>query len=1463
MNSYYKVLLLRPVTNNILLNRAGALVAFFAISFMAVGQKPSANFTANPIAGCSPLFVTFQDQSLNNPTSRRWDLGNGSTPTVPNPSTIYITPGKYTVKLTVTNASGTDSLERFEYITVHPVPKTGFTTNDTIGCFPHTVKFTDTTSQVTGYINTNWEWNFGDGATSVLQNPTHTYSASGNYTVTLKVTNDKGCSKVISKTSYIKVSSGVVANFTKSAPNICSPPVAVSFTNNSTGPGTLTYAWNFGDGGTSNVQNPSHTFNSAGSYNVTLNVTSSLGCSASIVKNNEVVIGANTTSFTAPASAFTNTPVSFTNTSNPAPVSQSWNFGDGTISTEQNPTKTYTTAGTYTVTLTNVYSSCTFTATGTIIINPVTSASFIAFDTASCKPPLTVLFQSTTSDAVSWLWNFGDGTTSNQPSPVHTYTNYGEYTVKLVTTSGTGFVDSIIKTNFIKIKRATLDIDGIPPQGACLPFVFNPVPNISSVDPIVAYNWDFGDGGTSSLKFPTHTYTVQGNYTLQLITTTSKGCNDTLILPNIIRVGTTPVVNFTVSSTTPCVFTSVQFTNLSSPSGDEWVWDFGDNSNSTDQNPLHQYTVPGTYAVTLTVKNNGCENKLIKLNYITVLPPLSKITATPNCSNRTEFTFTDNSTGPLTWLWDFGDGTTSTLQNPPIHNFPGLGDQTVSLTVTNGGCTHSSSITVRTVNENPDFTSTANPVCRGNKTTFSAINIYPVNINSYFWDFGNGSQITTDKVTVDYVYTTSGTYTVTLITTDFNGCLDTAIKSNFITVFGPVANFSATNTEGCQGLTTTFNDLSVSDGINPLVSWKWDFGDSTNQTFTALPFTHTYNKVGTFSVKLITTDSYGCSDSITINDIINSTNPSVSFFAKDSVSCPGANIEWDVTASGSGLTYLWNFSDGSSSTDALPIKSFAATGSYSVKLFITDSFGCTDSTEKINHIRIDLPVAGFTVSDSTSSCAPFEVRFTNTSTFYISQLWTFEPGVTSTLANPAQYFNTAGLYNVELIATSPGGCTDTAYHSIEIFDAANSKINYTPLTGCKPQNVTFTAETNGASSYLWDFGDGETVTTTAPAVTHQYTTFGSFIPKAIIQDQTGCLIPVSGNETITIVGAVAKFGLDKNFLCDAGQINFLDSTTFNDPIISYNWDFGDGSTSTSQTPSHTYTGAGYYDVKLTVTTQLGCVDSVRLNNALKIVNSPDIRINSDTAACLYAPLRFYGNFNVFDTSSVSWFWDFKNGTTSALQNPVVQTYVMSGNFSPVVIATNSSGCKDTASTSIRIHPLPTASMPAEITTVAGNTINIPATYSGNMTNYLWSPSTFLSCTTCPQPDVTPEYNMNYLVVYSDSNNCRNSNTILIKALCNNSNVFVPNTFSPNEDGNNDMFYPRGRGINRVKIFRIFNRWGEIVFERYDFPVNNAIYGWDGTKKGVKANADVYIYQLEVYCQNGDVLSSTGNVTLIR
>jgi gliding motility-associated-like protein len=157
---------------------------------------------------------------------------------------------------------------------------------------------------------------------------------------------------------------------------------------------------------------------------------------------------------------------------------------------------------------------------------------------------------------------------------------------------------------------------------------------------------------------------------------------------------------------------------------------------------------------------------------------------------------------------------------------------------------------------------------------------------------------------------------------------------------------------------------------------------------------------------------------------------------------------------------------------------------------------------------------------------------------------------------------------------------------------------------------------------------------------------------------------------------------------------------------------------------------------------------------------------------------------------------------------------------------------------------------------------ISATYSSGVSTWVWSPATGLSCTACPNPLAGPKMNTSYEVIFTDSNSCRNKDTILVIVVCKDGNLFVPNTFTPNGDGSNDVFYPRGKGLYIVKAFRIFNRWGEIVFEKRDFPVNDPIQGWNGTYKGKKPQADVYVYQVEVQCDNGESIKLSGNIALI-
>jgi gliding motility-associated-like protein len=150
-----------------------------------------------------------------------------------------------------------------------------------------------------------------------------------------------------------------------------------------------------------------------------------------------------------------------------------------------------------------------------------------------------------------------------------------------------------------------------------------------------------------------------------------------------------------------------------------------------------------------------------------------------------------------------------------------------------------------------------------------------------------------------------------------------------------------------------------------------------------------------------------------------------------------------------------------------------------------------------------------------------------------------------------------------------------------------------------------------------------------------------------------------------------------------------------------------------------------------------------------------------------------------------------------------------------------------------------------------------------MSSYLWSLPDNLSCTTCPQPIASPKMDTKYTVAFVDNNGCRNVGQVQVIVLCKNENVFIPNTFSPNGDGSNDIFYVRGRGLSRVKTMRIFNRWGQVVFERLNFNVNDASVGWDGTFKGAKAIPDVYVYQVEIFCDNNQVVKYDGNVALIQ
>ncbi|TMI64493.1 MAG: PKD domain-containing protein [Bacteroidetes bacterium] len=1447
---------------------AGILFHLLLFTIIGFGQtSPVANFSATPRSGCSPLIVSFQDLSTGNPTSWNWDFGNGQLSTLRNPIVNYSIPGTYTVRLVVRNSAGIDEEIKTNFITVTPSPSASLSANITTACAPATIQFTDQSTVPPGAGTIiSWLWDFGDGFTSTSQNPSHTYTAIGFYTVSLRITSTTGCQSFTSIGRYIRIVSGITADFSFSQPGTCQAPFTINFQDLSSGPGTLSYVWDFGNGGpTSTLQNPSATYAAAGTYTVRLNVQSDLGCSGTITKN--VVITGKTTNFNIPPSICIGQMITFQNNSSPAPISSFWDFGDGTTSSQINPDKTFLSGGTYPVKLINNYGNCIDSITRNVTITSQPPVNFTLNDSTACRSPFTVQFTDISPAASTWLWNFGDGGTSNLQNPSHTYTSGGVFDVSLTITLPGGCTNTITKPQLIKILNTTVAIANAP-TGGCIPFSYSPIPQIQSVDNIISYLWDLGEpGGIYTTQFPTHIYNTAGNYTISLTVTTQTGCTETITIPNGVRTGTRPTVNFSFTPNNVCASTPVQFTDLSVTSPGafvEWDWDFGDSLFSTLQNPQHIYEDTGALTVKLVVSNNGCRDSAFRP--IQILPPVAKFGYMVDCNNRLRATFLDSSLtnpiyGPITYEWRMGDPANTIFFGlpPPTFTYPAYGTYTATLIVTNGACSYQRSRQIILVNETPSFTINKNPVCKSEVFTLNAVVSNPANIRDYSWLIG-ATAINDTTRTLNYSLGNYGSYDVALTIEDINGCFDTTLLSNFIVVSGPRANFSVNGPGGCVNSTISFTDLSIPNA-SPITQWNWNFGDGNQQTFTSSPFTHTYTQTGSYTVSLAIKDNANCADTITLPNSVLITRP-VAAFRADSFYCPLAALQFTDTSSGSGLTYNWSFGDGGTSTLQNPTHIYPLGDNiYNVKLTIQDAAGCKDSVLKTNYIYIRSPRAAFDIIDSSGICIPLQTSFVFQGSNYQSHLWDFGDGSSNAALNPSHFYNAYGAYTATLYLTGPGGCIDSASKTVNLYNPAlATQITLGPDTACHSITTNFNISVPVGFNFQFYFGDGSSDTTRRTSLTHTYNSPGNFFPYLILTDKFGCNAVVSAASPVIVYGAIPLFGKDKKEFCDTSEVFFTNYSLSNDPIISNVWNFGDGTTSTATDPSHFYNGADTYIVTLTVTTVNQCSRS--FFDTVRVYPTPVLSLNILDTLCVNKSEIFSGVLFQPD-STIKWQWTLGNGNTAQTQQVAV-SYNSPGNYPVQLIASNKLGCADTARTNINVVPLPTATPVTDpITIISGTSTELAMNYTGPIVSYNWLPPTRLDCTNCPRPEANPQFTTKYSVTVTDRYGCINKGDVTVQVICTGQNFFVPNTFSPNGDGSNDVFYLRGTGIFRVKTLRIFNRWGEVVFENREVPVNNPGSGWNGNYKGKPAQSDVYIYQLEILCANGELIKYSGNIALIR
>lgn len=1296
----------------------------------ALGQV-TAEFTAPVTSGCSPLIVNFQNQSTGTGLTYQWNLGNGNNSSAQNPSASYITPGTYTVTLTITGPGGTDTEVKSAFITVFTPPNPEVEVSQSIGCFPFEVQFTDASIPGDAPV-VAWSWDFGDGGASVAQNPTYTYTTQGTFNVTLLLTDGNGCNSNENFPGLINSNSNRPEAAFEVSPLVgCIPPVNVNFTDQSSGgTGQLSHLWHFGDGNTSTQQSPTHVYDVEGIYDVSLSVTDELGCDDVEQLNGHITIVEN------PVIDFTPSltvgclgdQVEFSDISFPPPTSWLWEFGDGNTSPAQNPSHLYTSPGTYTVTLTAFYAgSCEATEVraNLITIGGIPFVAFTPSGTEACEIPFTVNFANSSVGAnLTYLWDFGDDITSTVQSPSYTYTENGVYTASLTATNPQGC--STTQSTTINVSETRADF--LPDVfGFCLPLEVNFSDSSVSASQIVSYQWDFGDGSTSSLQNPTHTYQDTGRFTITLIIENSLGCLDTLIRPNYIFAYTQPVASFDQTPQVICPG-EFEFTNFSTGSTD-FFWDFGDEQTDVVENPIHTYQDTGYFSITLIALNNGCPDSVIVENMLYVSPPIARTERDFSCDLPNTFTFTNSSIGDDSFFWTFEDGTTNSTDQTVTRVINNPGMYFIELTVNNdtSGCTDTRRDTVYVTELEAGFTQNLTEGCAPLLVSFTNQSVDAV---SYLWNFGGGATSAT-TVNPNRTFANIGIYTLRLIATDINGCRDTIIMPDLITATGAFVNFEVDTAFGCDDLTVVFRDLTTPE--DSIVSWLWEFGDG-NTSAVQNP-THNYAESGNYTVTLTTTDVAGCVNTNTDADLVQSLPLAFpAFDVNEQLGCAGDEFVFTNNSSAEATGFLWDFGDGTTSAEENPTHVYVSSGDYTVSLTVFNSNGCDSTLTETDYIMLGAPSADFSAFPTFAFCPPLLVSFTNQSVGAVSYQWDFGNGNGSNIANPSHIYTQSGVFTVILIVTNSNGCTDTiVMPDLVTLAGPSGDFTFFPDTvGCPPYDITYQSNATNATDYTWDFGDGSLGT--GATATHTYTETGAFIPTLILRDNNGCTFTFQSADTLRVEPLAVNAGNDVT-ICAGDEVQLgatggdtyswfppigLSSNTIGDPVAS---------------PSIT--------TQYVVTVQL--LTCINTDTVTVFVNPTPNAAFTVQSGCLGDTTFFSDNSTMIAPDSiVSWNWDL-GGSFSSDTSPSI-VFAEHGTFDISLVVINSEGCSDTATSTVTVNPAPTAAFTANDTCLFNPTFfnDLSSVSSGSITTYQWqlgNGSTSLQ----PNPTVTYSQDSTYTV----------------------------------------------------------------------------------------------------------------------
>ncbi len=1259
-----------------------------AITYSGCTDDTTVNLTAyaRPEVGfwdtivCDNFEITFHDTStIVNPygiMSRSWTFDNGVVSSAQDTTVKFALAGDYNISLVdEANTGCSDSISKI--ITIVPNDSAAFTATDV--CIGEATAFTNTSTFTSGGLT--YKYYFDDNDSSILENPNHTYNNTGTHNDTLIVFFNSGqCSDTASNTNEV-----FVEPFIDFGGNVSG---CDTYTLDAQNVG-CTYLWS--DGSTAQTLQVSST----GNYSVT--ITNANSC--------EYIDSVDVTIFISP------TPNLGVDTSVCASLQLDAGYSGSSFqwsSGQSSQTINVTSTNNYSVTVTDA-NTCTGVDDINVSVNPIPVADFSVTDVCLnqiCN--FTNQSTITTGSIASYSWNFGDANNSSLENPTHTYGDDISYNIQLQIVSDSGCTDDITKSTSIR----PLPIVGFSSSYLCdkQEITFNDTSKVVSPYLISSREWDFNDGQSSTAQNPSNNFASAGNYDIKLVATTSFGCRDSIT--KTISVETTDELSFTASDV--CLGDTTQFDNTSTYSEPNlsWNWDFDDNSISSDSSSQHTYSSSGTYNVSLVVnyQNGQCYDTLIQSTNVLDRPVANLGTNTSSCGN---YTLDAQNTGS-TYLWSDG----SSNQTLDVIS---SGDYSVTISV--GSCQDIDTVNI-TINANP----TPN---LGNDTSVCG---------SYLLDAGYGGssfQWSGGQTTQTVTATTSDIYAVTV--TDQNGCDGSDTIS---VIVNPYPSASFTVVDVCLGENSIFTNAStVSSGT--ISTNNWNFGDGNYSNLQNS--THIFGNDGSYNIKLKITTDKGCSDSITQTTGIKPL-PIVGF--SSSYLCDKQEITFNDTSAVENpysiASRQWNFDNGQSSAVKNPIINFATAGDYDIKLMATTSFGCRDSITKTLSVE-HTDTLSFTASDV---CLNDTTQFNNISTYSEANLswsWNFGDNSISSDSSIQHIYSSAGNFDVSLVVNYHNGqCYDTLVKTTKVFD--NPYISFGDTITTCGASYTLDAQNSG-STYQWNGNstsqqftatvDGDysvTITNTnscnfvdsvyiglntatSPDIGSDTSFCGEYqldanysgstyrwstgettqtidvntsgLYKVTITDANGCTGSDSVNVQINPI-PTASFSTQNsclNLASDFQNTSIISSGT----ISSYLYDFGDNLTSNIENPSHSYLSPADYQVKLTITSDSGCVkDTIIIHTVYELPNAGF----STSTLCDNLEVSFQ------DTSTISnayiltnYSWDFDNGMTAIAHDTTIN-YANTGSYTISHIATSNVGCSDTVVNTITVNPNDTISFTA-------------------------------------------------------------------------------------------------------------------------------------------------------------------------